>query len=173
VHRLAVSANPIYLPEGGKACYLPVFGIRAAHVSRTISFPPLSYRLPRFSSSVTRHVCSRSGSGWEEQTTGDGLGGGKKQTAVAAGRQRWSRLVGVGVGRTEVRVSSFWVVEVVEVSGGDGDNGGSGGVRVRVRVPGGLQCSLDHERGGGSGSAGGQAVAAEARRHGRAVDRAG
>jgi hypothetical protein len=35
---LNFSANPIYLPEGGKARHLSVFEIRAAHRSRTISF---------------------------------------------------------------------------------------------------------------------------------------
>jgi hypothetical protein len=34
----AAWANPIYLPEGGKARHLPVFEICAAHRSRTISF---------------------------------------------------------------------------------------------------------------------------------------
>jgi hypothetical protein len=35
---LSIPGNPIYLPEGGKATDLPVFEIRAAHRSRTISF---------------------------------------------------------------------------------------------------------------------------------------
>jgi hypothetical protein len=58
--------------------------------------------------------------------------------------------VGVGVGRPEVRVSGFWVVEVVEAGGGDGGGDDGGGVRVRVRVPGGS--SVHQKRKGVRGS---------------------
>jgi hypothetical protein len=74
----------------------------------------------------------------------------------------------VGVGRPEVRVSGFWVVEVVEAGGGDGGGDDGGGVRVRVRVPGGS--SVHQKRKGGSVVAGGQA-AEEARWRGSAADR--
>jgi hypothetical protein len=101
------TVNPIYLPEGGKTRYLPVFEIHAAHVSCTISFPPLSSRHPRFSSSAARHVRLRLGSAWEEEVTGGGLGGGRKRTAA-----RSPPAAGGGGGSTDrrlgFRVSGWW-----------------------------------------------------------------
>jgi hypothetical protein len=67
-----------------------------------------------------------------------------------------------GVERSDVRVSDFWVVEVVEAGGGDGDDDGGGG--VRVRVSGELQCTPDHKRGGGLGTFGGQVRCGRQRR---------
>jgi hypothetical protein len=77
--------------------------------------------------------------------------------------------VGVGVKRPQVRVSGFWVVEVVEADGGDGDGDDDGGGGVRVRVSGELQCTPDHKRGGGLGTVGGQVRCGRQRRRGGVV----
>jgi hypothetical protein len=94
--------------------------------------------------------------------------GGRERPAasspLAAGGGRGRR--GWEVGRPEVRVSGFWVVEAAE-PGGD-DDGGGGGVRVRVRGSG----SPAHlETRGVGGAAGGPTV--EAQRRGSTAGRPG
>jgi hypothetical protein len=83
-------ANPIYLD------LIPMFVIRAAYQSRTISFPPIS---PSSSLSCERRRGDKGGSG----SAGGGLGGARKRPAAR------SLVVvevggGGGSGRLEVRV---------------------------------------------------------------------
>jgi hypothetical protein len=106
-----------------------VYEIRAAHRNCTISFFP-----------------SGSEVGWGEEASDGRVDGGRERPAAPSplaassgrGRRGWE------VGRPEVRVSGFWVVEVAEPGGYD--DGGSGGVMVRVRGFG----SPRNERGSGA-----------------------